>query len=105
MTIRFSCSSCAHSYEAPFKRNFLGFPKAECPECRSENLQPLTSGYRTIYIVACLLCAVSMLVSLGGGRVFAPGWLVVGGIIALVKDHGLRNREGGRSIPRGRRDL
>jgi urea transporter len=82
-----------HSYAAPIKRTFLGFPRAGCPECGAENLQPLTSGYRTIYIVACLFCAVLMVVGLSQGSLFAPSWLVIGGIIALVKDHGLRARE------------
>lgn len=90
--IWFRCSACTHSYTAPIKRTFLGFPRAGCPQCGAENLQPLTSGYRTIYIVACVVGAIVMVVGLGQGRIFAPGWLVLGGIIALVKDHGLRKR-------------
>jgi hypothetical protein len=42
--------------------------------------------------VACVVGAIIMVVGLGQGRIFAPGWLVLGGIVALVKDHGLRKR-------------
>jgi hypothetical protein len=94
--IPFSCSGCARSYDAPLKRSFLGFPKATC-ECGVENLRQLTPGYRAIYVVACVICVVFMVIGLSQGQLFAPGALAIGGIFALKKDYDLRERERSRT--------
>lgn len=94
--IQFSCSVCGSSYKAPFKRTFLGFPKARC-ECGVENLRSLTAGYRTIYILACVICVVFTVIGLSQGQTVGPGALVIGGIFALKKDYDLRKLEHSRS--------
>ena len=110
------CPRCSTAFERAdkIKRSFLGFPKQKCAQCGETILQPLTSGYRTFYLVVAILmgfvCLVPLaiilvvgsvglvtddpdaLAALTGIPILVPGLIPLAMIYALIKDRALRKR-------------
>lgn len=86
-----NCPSCGSPIGAPTKTTFLGFRKASCAACGAHCTLPLTSGYRTTYIVVLLAMIVGFIFAYQRtGQVMMPGFIGIAVIVALVRDAWLR---------------
>ncbi|MGH2404892.1 MAG: hypothetical protein ACRDGN_10565, partial [bacterium] len=89
------------SFRGWLSRTFLGFQKLRCPKCSARLLYPLTAGYRVTYWVVLVSMLVGAVDILQQGEVPIPGLLVLGAILALVKDTQIRRRRPSAAVSLG----
>ena len=101
------CPNCKNIFEEKPKLSLLAFRKFSCPSCSDKFIYPLTSGYRKLYLFLLILFILFTIAAFTMGEVVIPGLLVIGAIIALIKNNSLKKKlqtqgivvDGAKKIP------
>ena len=88
--IHVQCTHCQHQFKETPERSFLGFQKLDCPHCHEKVIYPLTSGFRTTYLIIVAVIALSIIGSLSQGQIGFPGLIGLAIIYALIRDWQIR---------------
>ena len=88
--IHVQCTLCQHQFKESPQRSFLGFQKMDCPHCHEKVIYPLTSGFRTTYLIIVAVIALSIIANLSQGQIGFPGLIGLAIIYALIRDWQIR---------------
>ena len=94
------CEKCGESSEVKVGKSLLGFPRWNCPKCKTENIYPLGSGYRNGYTILVALGVLLFFVAVSSGRSYTPGIILIAAIIALYKDNKMRSKLKDKNVPK-----
>ena len=84
------CTSCDYQFKDRPERSFLGFQKITCPSCQNKLIYPLTSGFRTTYLIIAILMLLMIIANLSKGNIGSPGVIGFAILYALIRDWQIR---------------